>query len=263
MQTNANPSNPEVVSNHSDAVEWLRDEYSRRRARNANYSLRAFAKHLHVGSGPLSEILAKKRVLSSRMASRITERLMLTPADRQRFLSLLAAPLSSPSPFRPLADDAFRVIADWQHFGILSLLETKGARSDARWIGTRLGISAEDAQIALDRLTRLEMIRADGDRLVPVSGWATSSDIPSQAIRKFHRQTIQLALGALEEVPVEERDVTSITVAVDVANLPRAKSLIRKFRRQLSDLLEAGERSEVYQLNIQLIPVSRKESHHA
>ena len=46
----------------------------------------------------MSEILAKKRVLSSRMASRITERLALSPTDRQRFLSLLAAPLSAPHP---------------------------------------------------------------------------------------------------------------------------------------------------------------------
>jgi hypothetical protein len=252
----------DAIQAHSDAVEWLRDEFSRRVARNSHYSLRAFAKQLQINSGPLSEILAKKRNLSLSMARRITDRLMFTPTERERFLSLLADPVASPGQYKTLEDDSFRVISDWTHFAILSLLETKGAHSDPRWVSGRLGITALEAQSALERLERLGMVRRNDQALVPVTGWTTTHDVPSEARQKFHRQSLQLVARALDDVPMPERDVTSVTVAVD-SNLPRAKSLIKKFRRQLAALLETGEPGEVYQLNVQLIPVTRKEPNNA
>jgi hypothetical protein len=36
--------------------------------------------------------------------------------------------------------------------------------------------------------------------------------------------------------------------------------MIRAFRRKLSETLESGSQTEVYNLNIQLVPISRKSS---
>ena len=68
------------------------------------------------------------------------------------------------------------------------------------------------------------------------------------------------AIAALEYSPVEERDVSSVTMAIDVQRIPLAKEAIRAFRRRLMRLLEAGSPDEVYNLNIQLVPVTRKKS---
>ncbi|MGZ3740999.1 MAG: DUF4423 domain-containing protein, partial [Bdellovibrionota bacterium] len=64
---------------------------------------------------------------------------------------------------------------------------------------------------------------------------------------------------AIEAVPTEERDITSMTMAIDPRRLPLAKTLIRKFRFRLADLLETGDRTEVYNLNVQLVPVTKKD----
>src|SRR5688572_11466089 len=124
----------EVLRAHSDPVDWLRLEYARRRAKNAHYSLRAFARQLQVSSGPLSEILSKKRSLSVKMAMHITERLMFTPAERDHFIALLSKPLPMPSSYQQLEADKFCVIADWYHYALLSLLETEGCKNDPRWM---------------------------------------------------------------------------------------------------------------------------------
>ena len=80
----------------------------------------------------------------------------------------------------------------------------------------------------------------------------------SQALRISHRQSIEQALLALNEFPIELRDITSITMAIDLKRLPLAKKIIKEFRLKMSDVLEKGDQSEVYNLNIQLLPVSRR-----
>ena len=80
----------------------------------------------------------------------------------------------------------------------------------------------------------------------------------SQALRISHRQSIEQALLALNEIPIELRDITSITMAIDLKRLPLAKKIIKEFRLKMSDVLEKGDQSEVYNLNIQLLPVSRR-----
>jgi hypothetical protein len=56
---------------------------------------------------------------------------------------------------------------------------------------------------------------------------------------------------------LESRDVTSITLAVDPGKLRLASEAIKRFRRELAGLLETGQRTEVYHLNIQLIPITQ------
>ncbi len=56
-----------------------------------------------------------------------------------------------------------------------------------------------------------------------------------------------------------EKDITSMTMAVDPKHLGKARSLISKFRRDLCDLLEDGDQEVVYNLGIQLYPISKKQ----
>jgi hypothetical protein len=65
------------------------------------------------------------------------------------------------------------------------------------------------------------------------------------------------ALEALEDVPLESRDQSSMTMAIDPSLLPEAKAKIRDFRRSLCAFLQENARpkSEIYQLSISLFPV--------
>lgn len=259
-------------SGETSFVAWLRDEYIRRRTKNNHYSLRAFARHLGLRPGPLSEILSEKRGISAKLLSRIVDKLGLTPAQKRLFLehmahsqkcrSLLAnfgkTRASENSELKILDDDTFFVISDWYHFALLSLVETDDFQHQPAWISKRLKISTVEAQVALERLVRLRLLFKTGERYsLNQKGITTSHDIPSGAIKKAHRQCLNQAIACLDDITPEARDITYITMAIDPSKLMMAKKLISKFRQNMARFLEEGHRTEVYTLSIQLFPLTQ------
>jgi uncharacterized protein (TIGR02147 family) len=255
----------QAMENHHDPVEWLRWEYSQRRGRNSSYSLRAFARHLSLSSGALSEIFVKKRPLTVKQGDKIAARLGYSPNERLVFLGAIRA-LHAPEvvpvidkPFTEVTEQAFRIVSDWYHYAIRELVETVGFKSDPRWIAERLGISVTEVKGALTRLEKTGLIEKNNLSWKTSQSVTTHHDVPSHAQRHFHRQSLDRVKSALDEVPLELRDITAITMAIDVSKLNTAKEEIKKFRRRLSQILEQGRKTEVYQLNIQLIPLTREE----
>jgi uncharacterized protein (TIGR02147 family) len=161
--------------------------------------------------------------------------------------------------------DQFSVIADWYHSAILELIAVKGFRSDARWIAKRLGITVSEANTAIERLLNLEMLKRkkSGKLVNAVGSQTTLTKTPhtSQAQRRLQKQVLEMALSALEEIPVEKRSQTSVTMAINKKRLPEALEYIRRFRRDLSQFLEQDlDKDEVYHLGISLYPVTRTQS---
>lgn len=260
---------------------WLRNELEAARVKNSRYSLRAMAKKLGLSPGRLSEIMNGRRLLTTQMAMRIADRLEYGPDRRAEFLSTvddarndarnpraaiptaaLPAPLKSlrQPKYDPLEMDRFHVIADWYHFAILSLIETTDFNSSPDWISRRLGISVAQAESALERLqsTKLISISAKGRVRSTGKNIETPTDIASTALKRSHRQTLEQAIEAIYEVPLNERDITSMTMAIDSKKIPQAKKLIRDFRKKMAAFLENGPADEVYNLNIQLLPITRR-----
>lgn len=78
------------LANYSDPADWLRAEYLRRRSRNPQYSLRAFARQIRLPVGSVSEFLAKRRPLTPKTGERLAVSLSLSPGERDSLLSLIA-----------------------------------------------------------------------------------------------------------------------------------------------------------------------------
>jgi uncharacterized protein (TIGR02147 family) len=244
---------------------WLENEFKKKRAKNSRYSLRMMARQLDLPSGRLSEIINGKRKVTRKLAEKIANRLSFTPEQREKFLATVERSKKSTDQFetpdyKQLSIDSFYLIADWYHFAILNLMNVKGFESDPAWIARRLGISSVEVKSAIDRLIRLGLIEVDGSVFRSVeANLTTTHDVDSVALKLSHKQSLQQAIEALDEVPVFERDITSITMAVDTSKLPLAKEMIRQFRRKLCALLEnSSSRNEVYNLNVQLVPVSKQ-----
>lgn len=247
-----------------DSVEWLREIYLSRRQNNETYSLRAFARHTGLAPGSLSEVFAGRRRLTWNTALKIADNLNLTPSERRTFLGRVSMECSPGKGTGQtgrevqLDEDAFEAVARWPHYAVLSLLETRGFRSDPRWIGRRLGLDPVEVRRILERLKRLALIEERDGRWVPCQDWVTTThDVPSSALRTAHHGMLDRAAEALEEVEVELRDITYVTMAIDPDKLPLAKQLIKQFRRTMVEMLECGSQREVYNLNIQLIPLTR------
>jgi uncharacterized protein (TIGR02147 family) len=243
---------------------WLEAEYLRRKQKNPAYSLRSFSRLLDLPSGRVSQLLSAKRNLTPALAKKIALRLSYDPARTSEFLAAVEGSRRKEMPppsgtYAPLDMDQFQTIADPLHFAILSLLETKDFQGTLKEVAQRLGVSPVEARAALDRLERLGLAHTSPlIRLAKSPGLTTSHDVQSAALRLAHKKVLEETAAALEEVAVEIRDITSITMAIDPAKLPQAKQKLREFRRALSEFLETGAQTEVYRLNIQLVPVSKR-----
>ncbi|QLY26339.1 TIGR02147 family protein [Bdellovibrio sp. KM01] len=240
-------------------VEIIKTELLRRKRDNKSYSLRAFADFLEISPGRLSELLSGKRPLSKKMKVKIADRLGLSEMNQ-----LLEAPaknltFSDRSDYHFLSNDAFAVLADWYHFAILSLADTCDFQADPKWIAKRLGISVLEAMEALSRLRKVGAIKLNGRKLIKTNKSVRAGNgLDSQALRISHRQSIEQAMISLNETPLDLRDITSITMAIDLKKLPMAKKIIQEFRHKMADVMETGNQTEVYNLNIQLVPVSTR-----
>jgi uncharacterized protein (TIGR02147 family) len=158
-----------------------------------------------------------------------------------------------------LSLEKFRVIADWYHFAILSLVNTKGFNSDPVWIGRRLGISSVLARTAIDRLLELGLLAKVGESLVPVkeASLETPHDISSLAVRQNHSQHLSLAQKALVNVPLDLREFGNLCLTMNSEKVPEAKRLIRKFLDKFNDEMESANGEEVFQINLQFYPLTR------
>jgi uncharacterized protein (TIGR02147 family) len=248
---------------------WLEAEYLTRKRKNSGYSLRAFAKFLDIPSGRLSQLLSEKRRFTPKLGVKIAGRLNFDPRQTELLLKAIResrSPSAEPKSEKPKAQyrsiemDRFRAIADPIHFSILSLLEVRAFDGSPKAMAERLGISLLEARSAADRLLRMGFVKKEKGRyrLVAEEARTTSHDISSAALREAHKKVLRESADSIDEIALELRDVTSMTMAIDPAKLPMAKERIRDFRRSLSEFLESGNRSEVYRLNIQLMPVTKK-----
>ncbi len=241
---------------------WLQKQFTDRCKKNSKYSLRSFAKYLNIDPSTLSQILNGKRKISIKATQDLCNKLSATTNELQRF-GLLEGQLDTDLNYQQLNLDMFSVISEWYHYAILELTFISGFKSDPKWIAKQLSITVHEAQSAIERLKRLGLLLEENNNLIKSSRRLTNygSINTSQAHKELQRQILAKAQIAIDECPQEQKDITSMTMAIDPKNLDKAKLLIRNFRRELCELLEDGDQEIVYNLGIQLYPISNKKEH--
>ena len=253
---------------HQDFRLHLQHELVRRCKINPRYSLRAFARSIDMEPSFLSKILSGKRSITPSCLIRLSSKLGVSPEEIKHYqenhkdISKRGTWSREEMSFRDVTVDHFQVIADWYHYAILELITVKTFRPSPLWIAKTLGISVPETHDAIDRLVRLGFIevRQNGKKWVNVSGHNTTvgHSFTATAFRQMQRQILEKALLALEEVPLEKRDQTTMTMAIDTSLLPQAKIKLKSFRRRLCKFLQKNEkkRDQVYLLSMSLFPAT-------
>ncbi len=248
----------------------LREALSSRQRKNSSYSLRAFAKDLEIDSSNLSAILQKKRSLPQNRAKAFARKLKLSPKESALFVSstirkqmrLDSIKVNEEAKNYLLDEKYYKVISEWEYYAFLQLLKTDDFQPDVEFISSRLGISTSRARLIIENLISIGLIeRTAGHgfrRLSP--SLETSEDIESQALQESHSEALRIAVEKLERIPVGLRDFSSVTMAIDPKKLPKAKAIVREFQEKLYALLADGKKTEVYQFNCQLFPLTQKEN---
>lgn len=248
----------------SYCVETLKETFASRQRVNSSYSLRAFARDLQMNPGSLSSILKGQRRVPTSMGEELAAKLRLPPQQRQKFMKSIARNAGAEAAYESatviLEQDElhYRIIAEWEHYAVLNLLTTEDFRNDAEWIAQRLAISPTRAELVVKHLLQAGLVEQDaqGDLLRTQVSVRTTDDVRSLALRQAHLEEIGLATNKYDLISTAQRDYSSVTVAADPRKLPEAKALIRRFRTEMAALLADGPQTEVYQMCIQLFPLT-------
>lgn len=258
-----------MLLNHDSVSELLSEELRRRLQDNPRYSLRSFARSLKMSPGSLSEILRGRRDLPLRSVNNVAKAIGLNSAEAQYLLHLVQkAKLKGEETLAPVhsaneklvAEHVFALIAEWYHFAILNLMECEGFAWKDSWISSRLDISRTQAKLAMELLVKTGLVILKKDAVQAGSDHIlTSSDIPSGAIRNYHRQILAKALAALETQDVSEREISGIGMAIDPSHIPAIKKEISEFQDRILGKYSRGKKKEVYFMELALFKLTSGE----
>ncbi len=269
------------IYDHLDYQAWLREAWEERRTSDRVFSLRYAAQKTGIDHSLLVKILQGKRHLTDRNIP-VMAKLMGLDSPREKYLGLMVAyakaktdeqiryafeklSASRPHSRERLEAAHYEYFQSWRHVAIRSLLDWYEFRGE-NWeeLGRMLlpPVSGKIAKESVDLLERLELLSRDPDgRYRPSQAHVSTGERwHSAAVRAFQKEVIGLSQGAVDRVPRERRDISTLTVALSGKCLEEIRTVLKEARSQIikiADRLPPEESDMVYQLNLQFFPVTR------
>ncbi|MES2801809.1 MAG: TIGR02147 family protein [Bdellovibrionota bacterium] len=255
--------------------QFLAFEIQERKLRNTRLSLRHLAITAGVNASSLTRVLNGSRQITPALAIRIARALNFGTEEIQHLLDLISIERSKDQKQRQkivdqinrkkiptskkISIENFRIIADWEHFAILSLTKTKKFKANPIWIADRLGISVSKVNAAVERLQALNLLVSKGKSYTAVedANIETPQNISESYVRENHRQHLQKAIDALKIFTPNQREFCNLSVVMNYSHLPEAKKRLRIFFDEFNRDFDQAGMDEVFQLNVQLYPLTK------
>lgn len=263
---------------HTDYRVFLRDWFEREKETAPAMSYRFLAARLELDPGFLVHIFHGQKHLAERHVPALAKLLKLGKREVEYFHRLVAFGKAKgaretsrrflelmelrESRVREVSASEHRYYRHWYVPAIRCLLAAIDFRGDWEELGARLrpAIGADDARKAVALLEKLGLVeRGDDGIWRTIDAHLTSGDSWTRhAVAGFQKQTMELALAALDDVPKEEREISTLTFAIPASEMPALQDMVREFRGRLARwALTSRTADGVYQMNIQIFPVSR------
>ncbi|MDD9944010.1 MAG: TIGR02147 family protein [Myxococcales bacterium] len=270
------------VFRFTDYRAFLRAYYERRKSQRGGISLRGFSRKVGLKSpNYLKLVMDGDRNLSPQLALRFAQACGLEADSADYFCTLVACNQAKTSDERALhharlkgfrryrethrlalAQDAYH--AHWYIPAVRELSARRDFSEDPAWIARTLlpPIKASEAKRALGVLTKLGlMVRDATGRLRQADALVETAPGPlSHQVVGYHRAMLRLSARALEDVPRDEREISSLTLCVRHADLAALKSEIERFQVDLLQRYgDIPDAQRVVQINMQMFPLSSGE----
>lgn len=246
----------------------VRATFEKKCANGPKFSLRAFARFLGISPGNLSQFLNNKKNLSIKTISRILVIIEKNPEIRKKHLARYEnflikrkkETLNSTITYEKIEQATFAKVKEPIYFSFLNFIETDTYKSGLSnfEIANKLKISTSKLNSVIEVLLTEKLITKNSDQqfLRTATNFSTNDDISDNAIKLHNQLVLKRATEAIHSTPVDLCDFTSLTLPVNLAQIPKAKVIIRKFQDELIDLLNQSPKQEVYHLAITLFPAT-------
>ncbi len=122
-------------------------------------------------------------------------------------------------------------------------------------------ITSREARFAVKHLLKLGMIekQADGTYRQTSAAIISNSEVARMAVRNFNREMLKKAETALDNTPVEERQIYGVTIGLSKAGYDVLVSEMAAFRDRVVAITNNDKySSRVYQMHLQFFPLSQE-----
>jgi uncharacterized protein (TIGR02147 family) len=274
-----------VTGNSNDHLLWTAKDYreflslwlDQEKARKPHVSLSSIARKLAMDSSLLGRILQGERHLATSRIQPVCDLTGLVGNQAEYFRHLVLHGKSKSAReaqacfermqelrrIAPVAlDDAQESYWDkWIHVALRSLLVCGNFQDDWVALGNLLHPPQSPTAVksAMKSLERMGMIAKDSDGFWrPVEPYVRDKQgSQTRALRNFHRQSILLALDALEKVPTSRRNISSVSVTLDEFGYQELVRMIEDLRgRALTRSSKILRPDRVVQLSLLLVPLA-------
>jgi uncharacterized protein (TIGR02147 family) len=279
MQTSKDPKLS--IYDFTSFRSFLKSHAEAAKATNPHWSYSTWAKKLGLqGTASLTMVVNGQRNPGPQLMQSLTAYFDFSEAEKAFFENLINLEkvgedtglkylvlrelkrLSPLKNFELLDDKKFDVISNWYHFAIRQMTRLKGFQNDPHWIAKNLKFSITEKQIknAIQTLLELDLIKENRGKLTKTqTKIGTTNDVPSEALRRFHEQALDNAKKSIRETDLSLRELRAATIVLKEDKLPKAKELIREFSDEFIKLMDTDDGDNVYQMNIQLFPLTKLE----
>ncbi len=267
------------IYEYLDYRKYLSDFFEYQRDHGSFFSFRYAQKKIGVDASNLAKIIQGKRHVTDSAFDSFVNFLKLDETQRDYFrLLVLFSRSRSESKSRAYFEkirsfnsitatkislDRYEFYQKWYYTAVLALLYFFPAKR-GEWdrIGKKLQpmISGIQAREAVELLERLGFITVDRNgQFKHTDSIITSGEQwQSIALETFQRQTLELALQAMDTIPVENRYVSTLTVTLSDSSYKKIREITSEYRKAvLKEVATSDETDRVYQINTQMFPLSR------
>lgn len=258
---------------------YVRDFYTERKdrsgftwrdfAREAGYSSPVFLKLVCDGKANLSEVGVE----------RVAAAMGLAGVDLQYFRELVAfnqakdgaekksrfahlRRLARENNREIIGEDQYDYFESWKNPVLREMAPNMPGATPAQ-LASKLAFDAETAGVkkSLNLLQKTGILEKDAAGNFKQGSKAISTgnlEVASLSVREMHRQMGELAVRALDEIPVKERDISGLTMGLSEEAFQRVSMEIEAFRRRIVAIaMEDSRTDKVYRLNMQLFPLTK------
>jgi len=259
---------------------FLQDYYKENKEKNKYFSYRYFAQKANIRSpNLLKQVIEGDRNLTRVTMENFAEALRLderdtkffqhlvqfnqarTPAEKQESYTRLREMVEGINP-KLIPRNLYDYFDKWYNVVIRELVCMYDFRDDFKKIAQSVSprIKPLQAKKSVQLLLEIGMIKKlkDGRYRQKNPIITTEDEVKSMVLRKFNSQMIQYARESLDRHPLENRHISGITMGVSRNSYELIVKETQAYKERVLEIVNDEKNPDnVYQLNVQLFPVSQ------
>lgn len=270
-----------AIFEYFDYRAFLRDYYAENKSKNRYFSYRFFARKAGIKSPVFfKEVAEGQKKLSPGMVEKFSSALHFnekeatyfkylvlfdqakTGKEKQEHYAVLRS-MENIKSEKALNAAQYDYFSTWYNVVIRELVTLFDFKDNFKLLASMIlpQIKTHEAKASVELLLKLGLIqkRADGTYVQADTAITVESGVASLAIRQLNKVMAMHAVDAIENFVKTERTIFGVTVGISHEMYDVINAEIASFKDRIVTLVSRDKKCErVYQLNMQLFPMSQK-----